>query len=98
MATIIDKLTVLLNLDNTSFKKGIKESEREKDTFEGKNKKFDKQRAEAEKKSELRKETIQKKDMARNRQTLDGFHQAQKRSHRIPDHLHGWQGNTFVRL
>ena len=73
MATVIDSLIVKLGLDNTLFRKGIKESEHDKDVFEGKNKRIDKQRSEAEKKAELQKQAYQKNEQARNRQTIDGF-------------------------
>lgn len=73
MATVIDSLIVKLGLDNTLFRKGIKESEHDKDAFEGKNKRIDKSRSEAEKKAELQKQAYQKNEQARNRQTIDGF-------------------------
>jgi hypothetical protein len=73
MSTVIDKLVVALSLDNTLFRKGIKESEHDKDAFEGKNKRIDKSRSEAEKKAELQKQAYQKNEQARNRQTIDGF-------------------------
>lgn len=70
---VIDKLVVTLGLDNTLFKKGIKESDKIQEQHADKTKKIDKQSHEAERKVERNKDKFHKDDLRRNKESLEGF-------------------------
>src|ERR1019366_6943162 len=73
MGTIIDSLSVELGLDNTKFKKGIKESDKIQDDFNQKTFSLNKKQTELEKKQERERQKIHKEELHRNKETLEGF-------------------------
>jgi hypothetical protein len=73
MPTIIDSLIVTLGLDNDSFKKGIKETDKVKEEHEEKSKVFDKKRREASIKEEREKASAHKEQLHRNKEIVEGF-------------------------
>jgi hypothetical protein len=73
MANIIDALVVTLGLDNTQFKKGIKDSDKIQDEHEHRTKLIEKQRLEAERKTEREHQVQHKEVLHRNKEVLEGF-------------------------
>lgn len=70
---VIDKLVVELGLDNTKFKKGIKEADKLQDEHEHKTTVLDKKRLEAERKAEREHQKQHKEQQHRYRETLEGL-------------------------
>ena len=73
MANVIDSLVVQLGLDNTVFKKKLKDSENAQKDFDTKTKSMNKKQTEAERKEEQQKEKFHKMQLERNKQVLEGF-------------------------
>ena len=73
MANIIDSLVVTLGLDNSKFKKNIKDSEKTQNEFAHKTHTIHKKQHEDERKEETRREKFHRLLMERNKQTLEGF-------------------------
>ena len=73
MANIIDSLVVTLGLDNSKFKKNIKDSEKTQNEFANKTHTIHKKQHEDERKEETRREKFHRLLMERNKQTLEGL-------------------------
>src|ERR1035437_7147450 len=73
MPTVIDSLSVELGLDNTKFKKGIKDSDKLQDDFNKKTFSLNKKQPETERKAEQVKEKHHKEEKCRNKESLEGL-------------------------
>jgi hypothetical protein len=73
MATIIDALIVTLGLDSSGYKKGVKESDKERDNLVKKTKKGDKEVSDSEKAVDKQRERQAKENKKRNKEMVDGF-------------------------
>ena len=74
MSTVIDALFVELGLDNSGFKKGIKDSEKAQNDFSEKTSKLDKKQTEEQRKNDREKAKIHKEQLHRNKEVLEGMH------------------------
>ena len=73
MATIIDSLAVVLGLDNKTFKKGIKESEKVQDDFEKRTNTHQKKSAEQDKKLSNERKRSHSEEVHQHKETLENY-------------------------